>query len=104
MKFLAVTSPERLKEIPEVPTLVEQGYDYAPFGWLGFCAGSKTPPAILALLNRHIVEIASGAEYRALIEQGGATPFASTPDELRQILLQTAEEAGSMISELGVRP
>jgi tripartite-type tricarboxylate transporter receptor subunit TctC len=103
VKFLAVTSPQRLTEIPEVPTLVEQGYNYAPFGWLGFCAGAKTPPAVLALLNRHIVAITSSPEYRKLIEQGGATPVSSTPVELREVINQTADEAGSVIREFGLQ-
>jgi tripartite-type tricarboxylate transporter receptor subunit TctC len=103
VKFLAVTSPQRLETIPEVPTLVEQGYDYAPFGWLGFCAGAKTPPAILETLSRHIVAITSSAEYRSLIEQGGATPVSSTPAELRRVLTQTAEEAVSIIREFGLQ-
>ncbi len=103
VKFLAVTSPQRLPQIPEVPTLVEQGYDYAPFGWLGFCAGAKTPPAILATLNRHIVSITSSAEYRKLIEDGGATPFSSTPQELQAVLTQTADDAAAVIRELGTK-
>ena len=103
VKVLAVTSPERLKEIPEVPTLVEQGYSYAPFGWLGFCVGAKTPPAIVATLGRHIRAIAESAEYRDLIAQGGATPVSSTPDELRRVLEQTADDAGAVIREFGVK-
>jgi len=102
VKFLAVTSAQRLTEIPEVPTLVEQGYDYAPFGWLGFCAGAKTPPATLALLNRHIVAITSGPEYRKLIEQGGATPVSSTAAELGEVIDQTASEAASVIREFAL--
>jgi len=102
VKFLAVTSPQRLAEISEVPTLIEQGYNYSPFGWLGFCAGAKTPPEILALLNRHIVAITSGPEYRKLIEQGGATPVSSTAAELREVINQTAEEADSVIREFGL--
>jgi tripartite-type tricarboxylate transporter receptor subunit TctC len=103
VKFLAVTSPQRLKEIPEVPTLIEQGYDYSPFGWLGFCAGAKTPPEIMSLLSRHIIAITSSPEYRKLIEQGGATPVSSTPARLREIINQTADEAGSVIREFGLK-
>jgi tripartite-type tricarboxylate transporter receptor subunit TctC len=97
VKLLAVTSPQRLKEIPEVPTLVERGLNYSAFGWLGFCAGSKTPKAIVELLNRHIVSIVATPEYRNLIEKGGAIPTSSTPEELQQVLLQTANESGSAI-------
>jgi tripartite-type tricarboxylate transporter receptor subunit TctC len=103
LKLLAVTSPQRLKEIPEVPTLVEKGFNYTPFGWLGFCAGAKTPKGIVERLNRHIVSIVATPEYRSLIEKGGAIPTSSTAEELRKILADTAEEAGSTIREFGLQ-
>jgi tripartite-type tricarboxylate transporter receptor subunit TctC len=103
LKVLAVSSPERLKEMPDVPTLLEQGFNYSPFGWLGFCAGSKTPRDIVALIGKHVVSIVASPEYRNLIEKGGAIPSSSTPDGLQQVLTQTAEEAESIIREFGLR-
>ena len=43
LKIIATTSPERLKTLPEVPTLTERGFDFVRFGWLGVCAGAGTP-------------------------------------------------------------
>lgn len=103
LKLLAVTSPQRLSELPDVPTLVEGGINYTPFGWLGFCTGSKTPREITDLLNRHIVSIVATLEYRSLIEKGGAIPESSTPDELQTILEDTATEARALIRESGLQ-
>lgn len=103
LKLLAVTSPQRLKEVPEIPTLIEKRLDYSAFGWLGICAGSNTPKAIIDLLNRQIVSIVATPEYRDLIEKGGAIPTSSTPDELQQILAQTAKEASSIVQEFGLK-
>jgi tripartite-type tricarboxylate transporter receptor subunit TctC len=103
VKLLAVTSPERLKEISEVPTLTEKGLNYSAFGWLGFCAGSKTPKEIVDLLNRHIASIVATPEYRSLIEKGGAIPTSSTPQELQKILSETANEASSTTHKLGLK-
>src|SRR5205823_13079770 len=52
LKLLAVTAPERLKNLPDIPTLIENGVDFVRFGWLGVCAGAGTPRPILALLQR----------------------------------------------------
>src|ERR1700733_954441 len=43
LKIIATTSPERLKNLPQVPTMKEKGFDFVRFGWLGVCAGSGTP-------------------------------------------------------------
>ena len=55
LKILATTSPERLKNLPEIPTLKEKGFDFVRFGWLGVCAGAGTPAPIIKTLNEHIV-------------------------------------------------
>src|SRR5204863_2818390 len=39
-KVLGVSSRERLKSVPQVPTLTEQGIDFVRSGWLGLCAGA----------------------------------------------------------------
>jgi len=104
IKILAVSSPDRLAELPEVPTLTEKKINYSPFGWLGVCAGSRTPKAIVDRLNRDIASVVATPAYRGLIEKGGAIPVTSTPAELGQVLTQTADEARSVITEFGLKP
>jgi tripartite-type tricarboxylate transporter receptor subunit TctC len=103
LKVLAVSSPERLKTAPYVPSLKEKGIDFVRFGWLGICAPAGTPKPIIDLLNRHIVSIVETPEYRTLIENGGSIPGASTPEDLGRILVQTVEEVASTIKEFGMQ-
>jgi tripartite-type tricarboxylate transporter receptor subunit TctC len=46
LKILAVSAPQRLKNLSEIPTLTERGIDFVRFGWLGICAGAGTPQPI----------------------------------------------------------
>src|SRR5262249_62036398 len=39
LKILAVSAPERLPNLAEIPTVTERGIDFVRFGWLGICAG-----------------------------------------------------------------
>src|SRR5437762_4647549 len=57
VRLLAVSSAERLAAAPEIPTLVEKGLPFVRYGWLGICAGAGTPQPVIALLNRHIVQL-----------------------------------------------
>ena len=99
LKILAVTSPERLNVLPEVPTLAEAGINFIRSGWLGICAPAGTPAPIVDLLNRRIAPIVRSDEYRALVETAGSIAVASTPDELRAIVDQTLAEVSPTIIE-----
>jgi len=103
LKILGVSSPERLKATPDVPTLREQGVDFVRFGWLGICAGKGTPPDIIARLNRHIATIVASPDYQKVTEQAGSIPASSTPEELRKVIDQTHAEVAGTIQEFGLQ-
>jgi tripartite-type tricarboxylate transporter receptor subunit TctC len=103
LKILAITSPERVKELPDVPTLREKGVDYVRFGWLGICARAGTPQPVVDLLNRHIVAIVAMPGYRSLIEKGGSLPESSTQQQLGQVITQTLDQVASTIREFGMQ-
>lgn len=50
LKGLATTNPERNPEIPDVPTLKEQGLDIDGRSWFGLFAPRGTPPGVIARL------------------------------------------------------
>jgi tripartite-type tricarboxylate transporter receptor subunit TctC len=103
LKILGVTSPARLKGLPDVPTIKEKGIDYVRYGFLGICARAGTPQPIIDLLQRHIVSIVTTPEYRDLIEKGGSLPESSTPQQLGQVITQTVDEVAATIQEFGLQ-
>jgi tripartite-type tricarboxylate transporter receptor subunit TctC len=103
IKILAVSAPERLKNLPDIPTLTEKGIDFVRFGWLGICAGAGTPQPIIERLHRDIVAIVATPEYRAMIEKAGSIAVSSTPDELNKTITQTLDEVSSSIREFGLQ-
>ncbi len=103
IRIVAVTSPERLKDLPDVPTLTEQGGSFKPFGWLGVCAGAGTPQPAIDMLNRHIVSIVATPEYRDLIVKGGSIPVSSTLVELEQVITQTVDSIAATVREFGMQ-
>jgi tripartite-type tricarboxylate transporter receptor subunit TctC len=102
-KVLGVSSTERLKSTPQVPTLKEQGVDFVRSGWLGICAASGTPQPIIELLNRHLVAIVATPEYQAVTERAGAVPISSTPAELRKVIDQTLIDVQATVQEFGLQ-
>jgi tripartite-type tricarboxylate transporter receptor subunit TctC len=103
LKIIATTSPERLKNLPEVPTLQESGFDFVRFGWLGICVGAGTPEAIIKTLNDRIVAIVGSADYRALIENAGSIAEYSTPQQFGAIIQKTLDDVTPTIQEFGLQ-
>jgi len=103
LKILATTSPERLKNLPDVPTLKENGFDFVRFGWLGVCAGAGTPAPIIKTLNDNIVRIVASDGFRTLIENAGSIAESSTPQDFAGIIKETLDDVTPTIQEFGLQ-
>ncbi len=103
IKILATTSPQRLANLPEVPTMREKGVDFVRFGWLGICVANGTPASIVKTLHDKIVPIVATPEYHALIENGGSLAMSSTPEELGTVIKKTSDDVTSSIQEFGMQ-
>ncbi len=103
LKILATTSPERLNNLPEIPTLKEKGFDFVRFGWLGVCAGAGTPEPIIKTLNEHIASIVATPGYRALIENAGSIAISATPQEFGAIIRKTLDDVTPAVAEFGLQ-
>lgn len=103
LKILAISAPERVPSLADIPTLREKGVDFVRFGWLGVCAGDGTPQPIIDRLQRQISAIVESPEYRGMIEKAGSLPVSSTPAELRDIITQTLDDVASTIREFGMQ-
>ncbi len=103
LKILATTSPERLKTLPEIPTLKEEGFDFVRFGWLGVCAGAGTPEPIIKTLSEHVASIVASPDYRALIENAGSIPISATPQEFSAVIHKTLDDTAPAVQEFGLQ-
>jgi tripartite-type tricarboxylate transporter receptor subunit TctC len=103
VKVLAVTGAERMASMPDVPTLNESGIPLVAYAWLGVCAGSGIPAAVVDLLNSRVGEIVNSAEYRTLVEKSGSVAISSTPQAFQEVIEQTANDAAPIFREFGVQ-
>jgi tripartite-type tricarboxylate transporter receptor subunit TctC len=103
LKIIAATSPERLKSLPDVPTMKEKGFDFVRFGWLGVCAGAGTPEPIVKSLNQHIVSIVGSPEFHALIENAGSIAESSSPQGFAAIIQKTLNDVVPTVQEFGLQ-
>ncbi len=87
LKALAATGRNRLRTIPNVPTMIEQGFpDYELFNWGGVYAPAMTPPEIVSKLNA-LIHAAVRADIPAHEAAGGEINLLS-PAEFARLQAQ----------------
>lgn len=68
---LAVSAPERLDTLPDIPTFLEAGLDLVAENWLGFSAPAGLDPAIAAQLDETLTDIMTASEITAQFDNWG---------------------------------
>ncbi len=64
LRILAVATPERLKDLPNVPTFKEQGYDMVDSQWRGFFVKAGTPAPVVAKLDAALKRAIESKEFQ----------------------------------------
>ena len=92
LRALAVTSAQRLKALPAVPTMGEAGFkDFVVEQWQAVFAPAKTPAAVVQRLNDEIGKALKDPAVVALADKLGVTLVGGTPRQLGD--LQKADSA-----------
>lgn len=87
---LAVTTRDRVPELPDVPTLVESGYPEIDVSvWLGLFASAKVPPERIRQLNADLQKVLALPEVRQRMAETGGTAVGGSPENFRRFV--TAE-------------
>src|SRR4030095_8595607 len=80
LRALAVTSSERLKALPDVPTLAESGLSgYNASVWYGIVVPARTPGAIITRLNTELNAILHDKQVTNQMAQNDFDPAGSSP-------------------------
>jgi len=83
LRGLAVTSGKRHPSWPELPTLIEAGVpDMEVPVWTAFFAPAKTPPAVIARLQKEVARVVQTAEVKERFAQMGLEPVGGSSEEL----------------------
>jgi tripartite-type tricarboxylate transporter receptor subunit TctC len=96
VRALAVSTPQRSPLAPDVPTVAETLPGFSAQAAIGFFAPRKTPPAIIQLLNREIVQALRGADQQK-VAAAGIEIIGNSPDEFLQFIKTDMARMGEVI-------
>ena len=106
LRALAVTTANRSRAVPEIPTVAEAVPlpGFRASSWYALLAPARTPPAIIYRLHAAATRaLRSPALTEPLLAQG-ADPIGNTPDELRQFLRTEIDVWTTVIRQAKVKP
>jgi tripartite-type tricarboxylate transporter receptor subunit TctC len=100
---LAVNSPARVPQMPDVPTIAEAGLaDFKYESWFGLLAPAGTPRPILQKVGKDIAEVLGQADLRDRIQKQGALPVTGTPEQFDAIIRNDTERNGKILRDAGI--
>jgi tripartite-type tricarboxylate transporter receptor subunit TctC len=104
VKILGVSSAQRVRELPGVPTIGEAGLKgFETYAWSGVYAPAGTPREIIGRLNAEIVKILQIPAIRDKLAGQGATAAADTPEQFRQFTKDEIAKWAKVIKTSGAR-
>lgn len=103
LKALAVTTAQRSKQLPDVPTMDEAGVaGYEISAWYGVFAPAGTPKDIVAKLNAEIVKILQVPTVSKHLSEIGAEPVGSTPEQFRDFVTSEVAKWRKVVRDSGM--
>ena len=102
-RIIAVATTHRIPNLPNIPTLDEAGVkDFESGTWNAMAAPPKTPDAIVAKINKAVVEVLNSPEAREHFGKINLMAAGNTPAEAAAFIKHETEVWGGVIKAAGV--
>lgn len=102
MKIIGVSSPERIPELPDAPTYIEQGFNATLTSTRGIFAPSDTPTEVLAVLDETFGKIITSADFARRSEALGEPAVYGTAAEFDAMYRGQCVMIQKLLEELGL--
>ncbi len=104
-RALAVTSEQRVQALPDVPTVAENGYPgFKAFAWQGIIAPAKTPPEIVARIQKEFKAVLDLPDVRKALKPFGFDVIASTPAEFAAFIKADVATWIQVVKDANIKP
>jgi tripartite-type tricarboxylate transporter receptor subunit TctC len=99
---IAVTSVQRSRSMPAVPTVAASGFPGFEAGsWFGFFGPKGTPREVVDKLNRAVNEVLAETNIDARLVEEGADPAAGTPERFGEFVRREFEKWRVVVQQSG---
>ena len=104
LKAFAVTSPKRLINLPEVPTMSESGLTgYDSTGWFGLVAPVGTSPQIIQRLHAEFTAALNDESIKSQMRQNGMEPIATSVENFDAYIKSETQKWARVIRQANIK-
>ena len=104
LRAIAVASPARLKTMPEVPTLAEQGVkDFVAYAWQGLVVPAGTPPETVTKLSNALQAALASTPVKARFQTLALEAMPGTPQQMAQYTRGERERWGKVVQANNIK-
>ena len=104
LKALGVTGRTRWRDLPDVPTVAEQGFpDYEAISWIGLLAPAATPEGILARIERDMLALLRNEQVASRLRTAGFEVQPRGREAFRSVMEADTRLWGGFIRQAGIR-
>jgi len=104
IRALALATPRRSEDIPDVPTMAEAGLPgFEASLWFAVVAPVALPVSILTRLNREVNAILNEPDIKKGLANQAIAVETAEPDQLRQIIRDDIEKWRAVAKEVGIK-
>ncbi len=100
---LAVSSAQRLKDFPNIPTFREQGYDLVSTTWFSLSAPPGLPKSIVTSVNRELVKAFAKPEVMERLRTEQILTEPMTPEEFKKFVGEEYVRWKSVAQQIGLK-
>ncbi len=105
LRALAVSTPERLQSLPDVPTFKELGYDIEHVQFRGIVMPNGVPPAIVSSWQEILRQVATSDEWKTqYLERFRDEPYFVAGEEFAELVETRSELYRELLDEMGFLP
>lgn len=99
LRALAVTSKQRMPQMPDLPTAHEAGLpNFENIGWFGLFAPAGTPAAVVQKVQRDVAKVMGETEIKARLYVQGMTPVVNSSADFTQQIDQELERWAKVVA------
>lgn len=105
LRVLAVSTPQRVPQLPQVPTVAESGVaGFDALGWLGIVAPKGVPVAVRDKINADIQAVLADEAVKAKLSTLGMIVIGDTPAAFGKFIDAELTKWGQVIKTAGIQP
>jgi tripartite-type tricarboxylate transporter receptor subunit TctC len=103
LRALAVTTPQRISALPDLPAVAEALPGYEVVGWYGVIGPAGMPAPLVERIHDELVRVLAQPDVRERIQNDGSEPVGNAAREFREFMTADLAKWAKVVKQSGAK-